>query len=401
MKIVICGGHHSSGLLVAKAFQQKGEEVFWFGHKFTMLGDKNPGAEYLEVTKQNIPFFEIKAGKLQRNYKFGPNLLRIPLGYWQSFIYLLKIRPNVIVAFGGYIALPVAISGWILGIPVFTHEQTVVSGFANKIIAKFAKKIFVSFKSSEKYFLKEKVVFSGLPIRKSIFENKKLLFKNSKKRTIYITGGKQGSHIINEAVFNILPKLLEKFNVVHQCGSTSLYNDIDKGLKIKKNLFRLAESGLAGEGDKESNFSDVTSEYRAPAVVGLRDSLSKFNENYIVKEYFFEDEIGGVFNSADFVVGRSGAHTVYELMVLGKPAILIPIPWSSGNEQENNAKLLVSLGLAKILPQEELIKGKLFDEIVQFDKNLSQYILKDETVVPKIDAVGVIISKIYEYLNLK
>lgn len=364
MKIVICGGHHSSGLLVAKAFQQKGEEVFWFGHKFTMLGDKNPGAEYLEVTKQNIPFFEIKAGKLQRNYKFGPNLLRIPLGYWQSFIYLLKIRPNVIVAFGGYIALPVAISGWILRIPVFTHEQTVVSGFANKIIAKFAKKIFVSFKSSEKYFLKEKVVFSGLPIRKSIFENKNLLFKNSKKRTIYITGGKQGSHIINEAVFNILPKLLEKFNVVHQCGSTSLYNDIDKGLKIKKNL-------------------------------------PKFNENYIVKEYFFEDEIGGVFNSADFVIGRSGAHTVYELMVLGKPAILIPIPWSSGNEQENNAKLLVSLGLAKILPQEELIKGKLFDEIVQFDKNLSQYILKDETVVPKIDAVGVIISKIYEYLNSK
>lgn len=363
MKVVICGGHHNSGLLLAKAFQKKGENVFWFGHKFTMLGEKNPSAEYLEVTKESIPFYEIKAGKLQKKYKYIRNFLRIPLGFAMSFFYLFKIRPDVIISFGGYLALPVAICGSILRIPVFTHEQTVVSGLANKIIAKVARKIFISFKTSEKYFPPEKVIFSGLPIRNSIFKNKSPTFIDSKKRTIYITGGKQGSHIINEAVFNILPKLLEKFNIIHQCGSTSLYNDIEKAFNIKKNL-------------------------------------SKFSGNYLVKEYFFEDEIGSVFNSADFVIGRSGAHTVYELLVLKKPAILIPIPWSSGNEQENNAELLVSLGLAEILPQNELEKGLLYEKIIEFNDDLDQFKLKDEDFIPKSDAVEKITSVIYECLNL-
>lgn len=353
MKVVITGGHHNSGLLLAKAFQEKGENVIWFGHKFSMLGDKNPSAEYLEVTKENIPFYEIKAGKLQKNYKFIQNLVRIPLGYWQSLINLLRVRPNVIVSFGGYIALPVAICGWMLRIPVFTHEQTVVSGFANKIIAKLAKKIFISFKSSEKYFPPEKVIFSGLPIRASIFNNKSPMFKKNNKRTIYITGGKQGSHIINEVFFDILPKLLEKFNIIHQCGFSSLYNDIEKCLRIK-------------------------------------------NESYVVKEYFFEDEIGSVFNNSDFVVGRSGAHTIYELLMLRKPAILIPITWSSNNEQLENAKMLVSSGLGEILLQNQLEEGGLYKKIIEFNENLAQYKLKNEDFVQKTDAVKIMMEEIYK-----
>lgn len=357
MKVVITGGHHNSGLLLAKAFQERGEKVFWFGHKFTMLGNNNPSAEYLEVTRQNIPFYEIKAGKLQKRYKFIQNFLRIPQGFGQSFFYLLNIKPDVIVSFGGYIALPVAVSGWILGIPIFTHEQTVVSGLANKIISKFSKKIFISFKTSEKYFPKEKIVFSGLPIRKAILENSHPLFKNSKKKTIYITGGKQGSHVINEAVFDILPKLLEKFNVIHQCGSASPYNDIEKGLRIKK-------------------------------------------ENYLVKDYFFADEIGDVYHSADFVIGRSGAHTIYELLILQKPAILIPIPWSSNNEQMENAKMLALSGLAEILQQDQL-KETLYEKIIEFSNSLHRFKLKDASFIPKLDAIEIIMEEIYKSINSK
>jgi UDP-N-acetylglucosamine--N-acetylmuramyl-(pentapeptide) pyrophosphoryl-undecaprenol N-acetylglucosamine transferase len=337
-KIVICGGHHNSALVVAEALIAKGYQVFWFGHKYSMLGDKNPSAEYLEVTAKKIPFYEIKAGKFQPKYKFWQNLLRIPQGFWQSFQLLRKLKPDLVFSFGGYLALPVAYSGWLRKIPVVTHEQTTVSGTANKLIAQIAQKVFVAFESSLQYYPQKKAVLTGLPIREELLKSKKKLFAN-KKKTIYITGGKQGSHYINEEVFKILPELLKHFNVIHQTGSSSVYSDIKEAQKLKA-------------------------------------------ENYLAKEYFFEDEIGAVFNSADFVVSRSGAHTVYELLTLQKPAILIPIPWSSHNEQLENAKMLKNLGLAEILTQDNLQKGKLLGTILEFSKKLEQFKLKNKASLP-------------------
>lgn len=344
-KIVICGGHHNSALVLAEELIKEGYQVLWFGHKYSMIGDKKPSAEYLEVTKKQIPFFEIKAGKFQPNYRFWPNLLRIPLGFFQSFLALLKTKPDLVVSFGGYLALPVAFCSYLLGIPVVTHEQTTVIGLSNLLISKIAKKIFITFPSSAKFFPQSKVILTGLPLRKNLFEMNKKLFSNSKK-TIYITGGKQGAHVINKAVFEILPELLKKFNIIHQCGSTTLFDDIKTAEQIKCSL---------GNGGK----------------------------NYLVSEYFFDSEIGTIFGSADFVISRAGAHTVYELMVLEKPAILIPIPWSHQNEQVENAKILVDLGLAEILPQEELEKGKLLEFILTFEKNLSKYTLKGKFKIEK------------------
>jgi len=230
--------------------------------------------------------------------------------------------------------LPVAYSAWLMKIPVATHEQTTVSGTANKLIAQIAQKVFVTFESSLQYYPKKKAVLTGLPIREELLKSKKKLFTN-KKKTIYITGGKQGSHYINEEVFKILPELLKRFIVIHQTGSSSLYSDIKEAQRFKA-------------------------------------------KNYLAKEYFFEDEIGSIFNSADFVISRSGAHTVYELLILKKPAILIPIPWSSHNEQLQNAKMLEGLGLAKILTQDDLQKGKLLETILDFEKNLEKFRLKEE-----------------------
>jgi len=359
MKIVICGGHHNSALVVAEKLLSKGHQIFWFGHKYSMIGDKNPSAEFLEVTQKKIPFIEIKAGKFQPWFHFWQYFFRIPIGFSQSLIALLKIKPDLIVSFGGYLALPVVICGWVLGVPSVTHEQTTISGLANKIIARFCKKIFVSFSSSLAYFPKNKSVLTGLPVRKEIFKKGARLFNNSKE-TIYIFGGKQGSHVLNKAVFAILPQLLENFNIIHQCGSTSLFNDFNK-----------AEQQKCSVGEKK--------------------------DNYLVKEYFFDSEIGQIYNSADFVVSRAGAHTVYELGLLKKPAILIPIPWSTGNEQQKNAETLVSFGLAKILPQEDLEKGELFRTIQDFSQDLKNYRSQrslplptdaTETIVKEIEKLG-------------
>lgn len=337
MKIVITGGHHTCALVVAKRLLKKGHQVFWLGHKFSMWGDRNVSAEYLEVTRAEIPFFELKAGKYWQTLDLK-KLVRLPLGFVQAFFYLLKIKPDLIVSFGGYLAVPVVIVGWVLRIPSVTHEQTVVAGLANKLISPFVKKIFISWPQTAKYFLPEKTVLAGLPLRKEIFVKmtKKYEFKENLP-TIYITGGKQGAHVINRAVFEVLDKLLEKYNVIHQCGLSSVHKDY-----------------------KEAKDRKQRTENRK-------------RERYKVVDYIFPEDIGAVFAEADLVIGRAGAHTVYELAALGKPAVLIPYPYLYQDEQTKNAEVLEDIGLVKILPQKNLTGDSLHQCINSLAQNIEEH----------------------------
>lgn len=336
-KIVFTGGHHTSALEVALALKKKGHQVFWLGHKFSMWGDRRPSAEYEEVTGAGLPFFDLKAGRTPRS--FHPlKLALIPFGFLQAAYYLAKIGPDLIVSFGGYLALPAVIVGWLFGVPSVTHEQTVTFGLANRIIDRFAKKVLVSWKASLKHFSPGKAVLVGLPIRDSIYQKKTDTFDFKENLpTIYVTGGKQGAHLINQAVKEALPQLLSHYNLIHQCGSTSLHQD-----------FRL--------------MSRVRS--RLP---------QRLRQRYLVKEYFFSDEIGAVFSLADLVVSRAGAHVVAELAALGKPALFIPLPWSYQAEQEKNAQILLEVGLADIFPQEKLSGATLINQIGRIVKNLAKY----------------------------
>ena len=308
-KVVITGGHHSSALPVVEKLKSEHSdiELYWFGHRFSQKGNKSDTLEYREITALNIPFYDLKAGKFYKTYN-PVRLLKIPFGFFQAVFLLLKVKPDLIVSFGGYLAVPIVLAGWILGIPSITHEQTVVVGLANRLISKFAKKVLISWKTSEEYFDNKKVVFTGLPLRKSIFNASSHSFGiNQKLPSIYITGGKTGSHIINMLVLNILPELLKSYNVIHQCGEHSILNDYEK----------------------------LLSKYAA---------LGETKGRYFLRKFVFDDEIGEAFKTADVVISRSGAHTVMELIALEKPCILIPIPWASHNEQYENALLIKNVG---------------------------------------------------------
>ena len=326
-KIVFIGGHHTPALAVldalAKSYELSAKSFFWIGHKYSMWKDKNVSAEYQEVTGRGIPFYDLKAGKLYKT--FHPlKLIRLPFGFLQAFYYLVRTRPQLIVSFGGYLAPPVVVAGWFLGIPSVTHEQSASGGWANRLVARFAKKIFVTWEESLKYFPKEKTVVTGNPLRKTIFaeiSNLKSQISKSKFKTIYVTGGKQGSHVINEAVKEALPELLKKYNIIHQCGRSTVFDDHKK---LKKLSPAYRQAGL------------------------------KQRSKYVLKDYVTEDEIGAVFAAADIVISRAGANVVYELAALGKPAILIPIPWVSHNEQMKNAKILADVGAAIILEEKDL-----------------------------------------------
>jgi len=326
--IVFTGGHHNSALEVALAARKSGYQIIWVGHKFASKGDKSLSAEYKEITRNKIKFLEFKTGRVYR--QSNPlEFLKVFLGFVQSFFYLLKYKPALIFSSGGFIAVPVVITGWFLGIPAITHEQTVTAGWANRALSPFVKKILLTHRSSKKNFPSKKTIVVGLPLRK------KLLSKAPKTKfrpkLLYITCGKQGSHIINSSIFPLIPNLVKKYTVVHQTGSNTRTQDISKARRVK-------------------------------------NSLGKYSNRYIHAPYFFADDATNYLRSAHLVISRAGAHTTYELCLLGKRVIFIPIPWASHNEQLSNAKLAARSTTSLILQEKDLSPKTLMSAIEKIDK---------------------------------
>jgi UDP-N-acetylglucosamine--N-acetylmuramyl-(pentapeptide) pyrophosphoryl-undecaprenol N-acetylglucosamine transferase len=361
MKIIITGGHHSSALPVISLLEKEHPKValYWFGHRYSVMGNRSDTLEYIEVSKLGIPFFDIKAGKFYKTYNIK-RLLRIPYGFFQTFYLLLKIRPNVILSFGGYLAVPTVITGWILGIPSVTHEQTVVVGYANKLISKFARKIMISWEESARYFPKEKTVYTGIPLRESLFQPVSDNFEfGNDLPVVYITAGKTGSHIINEVVEDSLDTLLEFCNVIHQCGDHSELKDYERLNEIF--------SGAVHKG------------------------------RYYARKFVFENEIGEVFSKAEVVISRSGAHTTRELLEFKKLCILVPIPWVSHDEQNKNAQVLEDRGLAVVLDEKGLSPDLLVTAVKEQISKLSgrerTYPVFDGTPAEKIVATTLLYAK--------
>jgi UDP-N-acetylglucosamine--N-acetylmuramyl-(pentapeptide) pyrophosphoryl-undecaprenol N-acetylglucosamine transferase len=336
IRILVTGGHMTPALAVIDDLHQRGFHNFvWVGHKYNQAGDKEPSAEYKSINQKGIPFIDLKAGKLSRNWGGGGwltgiiNLVKIPWGFLMSFVIILRHRPHLIISFGGYLALPIVIAGRLLGAKIVTHEQTVITGLTNKIIPRFAHKIFISWPSSAKYYPSDKTVLTGNPLRPEIFEARSNNIDVSEKLpVIYVTGGNQGSHILNRAVFTILPQLLERAVVIHQTGSSSVTGDAQTSQQIKSQL---------------------------PVHLQSR---------YYPAAFIFSNEIGEVFAKASLVIARSGANTTYEILALQKPAIFIPIPWVTHNEQYLNASIATETGLASILEEKDLSPESLL-QLVQ------------------------------------
>lgn len=336
-KIVVCGGHLTPALaLIEEINKNKNLKIFYFGMKIATEGSSNYSAEYRIINAKKIKFFPIVAGRIQRKFSRYTltSLAKIPLGFIQSFLYLILARPNLIVSFGGYLSTPVIFCGWLLGIDSVTHEQAIVPGFASKVNSLFVKKVFVSWQESAEYFEKRKVVVVGNLVRQSIFSkhpksSKIAAFLNESKNLIFIAGGNQGSHFLNNLIFDSLASL-KGYCLIHQVGTANFKGDYRKAQKIK-------------------------------------------NKNYMSCDYIDPDDFGAIARKAKLVISRSGANTVWELAILATPAILIPLPISSGNEQLENAKILTKAGFAMVANQNQLSTKVLADKIKDIFENYENY----------------------------
>jgi UDP-N-acetylglucosamine--N-acetylmuramyl-(pentapeptide) pyrophosphoryl-undecaprenol N-acetylglucosamine transferase len=324
------GGHVSPAVAVITRLRERSAAEGW-GVDLLYIGSV-AGVERRTITALGVPYKAIQTGKLRRYLSLETPrdlLVRLPAGFFQAFAALRRFKPDVIFSTGGYVCVPTVIAGRMLGVPSLTHEQTALVGLANRIAGRFADRVAISFPRSASFFPPGKTLLTGNPVRPTIFQGDpsraaQLFRFDPNGPTLYITGGAQGSHAINLAVLDALPRLLACCQVVHQCGE-----------------------GPDGSGDdlrtllqaRETLAPDLRQRYHVQAFVG--------------------EEIGDVYALAALVVGRAGAGTVNELASLGKPAVLVPLPGSAGGEQEANARALEKEGGATVLLQIDLTPDSL------------------------------------------
>ncbi len=328
MKILLTGAHFTPAVAVIEQLKKKPDiEIIYVGRKTTLEGDSSQSVESKVMPSLGVKFIPLISGRLQRSFTIYtiPSLLKIPIGIIQAFFIILFFRPNVILSFGGYVAVPVVFMGWLFSIPIIIHEQTLVSGLANRISSFFADKIALSFEENRRFG--KPSVLTGNPIRKSVLESVKLDHREDMEtKTVFVIGGNQGSHVINQALEGCLVKLLKTACVIHVTGDNKF-----------KDFERLEQLKLSGK-------------------------LGKFAERYNVKKWIGE-EFGAILNKADLVISRAGINSLMEIAYMGKPAIVIPIPYLYKDEQYKNARYFENLGMARILLQSKLSSKSLLQNI--------------------------------------
>jgi len=343
IRMVVTGGHLSPALAVIEEALKKNKfKIFYVGRKQPLEGDKALSLEYLTMTQKKIPFYNLITGRLQREFTFHTlySFIKFPIGLIQSFIYLMRIHPDIVLTFGGYVALPVAIAAHWLNIPIIAHEQTSILGLTNRLIAKYVKVLCLTWKNTFGVELGINTAVTGLPIRQSLFNSKNspsVDFGNANYPLIYITGGNLGSHSINTVISRSLPQLLKEHRILHQCGSANQ----------KKDYRELSEARKLLPESQSTNYELVT--------------------------HISPDEVGPILSHAKILIGRSGANTCYEIGIYGLPSILIPLPWSAYHEQSQNASVLEKQKTVRVINQSRLTTEELMKGIQVIEQNYSTY----------------------------
>lgn len=328
-KIIMTGGgtagHVTPNLALIPKLKEEGFEIKY-------IGSKN-GIEKEIIAKEKIPYFEISSGKFRRYFdvKNFTDPFKVMKGVFEALSILNKEKPDVIFSKGGFVTVPVVMAASLKKTPVISHESDLTPGLANKLAAPFCDKLCVTFPESIKYVKAGKGVLTGTPIRKELLEGSRLKGKNicnfkDNKKVILVIGGSLGSKVINESVRNCINEILDKFNVIHICG----------------------------KGNVEKSFVN--------------------KEGYVQFEYVSE-ELPHLMALSDIVISRAGANVIFELLLLKKLNILIPLSKNaSRGDQVLNAESFEKAGYSKVIQEENLNTNALIKAINEVIKDESNYI---------------------------
>ncbi len=334
LKIIITGGvtggHLFPGIAIAEEFlryDEKNEIIFvTIGNDFEKRALARKGFELKTIKSAGVKgigiFGKIKAAAM------------LLIGVMKSARIISKFKPDIIIGVGGYSSAPLMFAASFFKVKTAIHEQNSIPGLTNRILAKKAENIFISFEESKKFFDEKKVIFTGNPLRKEIIEAAKKDgiedndFRAEKKFTVFITGGSQAAKSIDNAV-------LDSINF----------------LENKKELFLIHQSR---EKDKEK----------------IRTVYSDNGIENIVEPFFID--MASLYKKADLIIARAGAGTIAEITAMGKAAIYIPFPYAADNHQEFNALSLTEKKAGEMILENGLSGRKLAERINYYFTNKEQ-----------------------------
>ncbi|MDO8443657.1 MAG: UDP-N-acetylglucosamine--N-acetylmuramyl-(pentapeptide) pyrophosphoryl-undecaprenol N-acetylglucosamine transferase [Candidatus Azambacteria bacterium] len=289
----------------------------------------------LEREAMNFHYSILMTGKWRRYFSFKnfTDLFKIAIGIIQALWKVWLIQPDVIFSKGGYGSIATVLVGWLYRIPIIIHESDSVPGLANRLLAPFATLIAVSFNEAVTYFPEKKTYFTGEAVRDLFFappepeKERALLHLTAAKPVVLVLGGSQGAQKINDIILDILPNLLEAAEVIHQTG--------------------------------DNNYNGVLNESR----VVLRGSTGEQLISYHPVNFLVEPEFLAAMHSADLIISRSGAGTIFEIAASGKASILVPITDSPGDHNRRNAYVFAAQGRAEVIEEANLTPNLLISVI--------------------------------------
>ena len=318
------GGHVMPSLALVPGLIKRGYEIYYIGGK--------DGIEKDIVGRHGLMYYGISAGKLRRyaDIKNITDIFRVIKGFFEALCLIRRIRPVLVFSKGGFVTVPVVAASRLLGVRTVIHESDITPGLANRLAAPFAHTICASFPETLAYIPKNKAVLTGIPVRNELLCGDASAgaaycgFEKNGKPVVLVTGGSLGAAAINGCVRQALPELVKRYQVAHLTGKGNL-------------------SGIDIKGYKEIEFAG--------------------------------DEMAHLYALADLAVSRAGATTLFELLALKKPHLLIPLGLkASRGDQLKNAASFEARGLSMVLQEEVLTPERLVEALDMLFVNRDKYI---------------------------
>ncbi|MBO4890009.1 MAG: undecaprenyldiphospho-muramoylpentapeptide beta-N-acetylglucosaminyltransferase [Lachnospiraceae bacterium] len=319
-RIVLTGGgtagHVTPNIALIPSLREAGYDIHYIG--------SYEGMEKSLIGDLSIPYHGIATGKLRRYFSLQnfTDPFRVLKGFGEAKRIIRELKPSIIFSKGGFVSVPVVWAAKKNHVPVIIHESDMTPGLANKLSFSAATKICCNFPETVRILPEDKAVLTGSPIRAELMEGDAdkaaamCGFEDPEKPVIMVVGGSLGAASVNSIIRKILPRLTEKFNVLHLCGKGKL----DETLTGTKGYFQLE---------------------------------------------YAKDEMKDLFALADIIVSRAGANAICEFLALHKPNLLIPLPASaSRGDQLLNAESFRKQGYSLVLDEDkDLTEDSLYETI--------------------------------------
>ena len=313
------GGHIFPGLAVAEVMATRGWRVVWMGARTGMEAELVPrnGYEMAWIRFQGV------RGKGLAALMLLPT--RLLIAFWQAATVIRRIRPNVLLGMGGYVAFPGGMMAALFGRPLVIHEQNAVAGTTTRLLARLADRVLTSFPCA--FGSDARALLTGNPIRAALSNvpppETRFPQRHGRVR-ITVLGGSLGARALNETLPKVFAALAadERPDIVHQAGRQHA-------------------------GEVEKTYRELAIDARVVA---------------------FIDDIAEQLAWSDLVICRAGATTLAEIAAVGVGSILIPFPYAIDDHQTRNARVLAEQGAAILLPQSELTVERLADLVRSFDR---------------------------------